>query len=184
MTFTTRITSVVTNKKLTNDDFRRLKAEIRDKYKMYNVNVLTSDYFQCFDEDCPKHMNCKQNHYLQIAAEMALNSVMNHKHGAVIVYKRNIIATGYNYYCGNMSIHAEIAAINNLRSKTRYKDKNILDKCQLYVVRIGPDRLHNPLKYSKPCNSCQNYIAKNGIKQIFYSTNYEFDKMFTMSETP
>jgi deoxycytidylate deaminase len=169
-------------KKLTNEDFRRLKTEIRDKYNLYNVNILTSEYFQCFDEDCPRHMNCRQHHYLQIAAQMAMNSVMNHKHGAVIVYQRNIIATGYNYCCSNMSIHAEIAAINNLRSRS--KDRNILDKCQLYVVRIGPDRLHNPLKYSKPCNSCQNYIAKNGIKQIFYSTNYEFDRIITMSETP
>jgi deoxycytidylate deaminase len=165
-------------KKLTNEDFRRFKSKIRDKYNLHNINILTSDYFKYFDNDCPKDMSCRQEYYLHHAAHVAMHSNMNHKHGAVIVYKKNIISVGYNHYCGTTSIHAEIAAINNLKGR----DKCILDKCQLYVARIGPDRLDNPLKYSKPCNSCQNYIAKKSIKQIFYSTNYEFDKLVTSYE--
>lgn len=166
-------------KKLTNDDFKKLKLEIRDKYNMHNINILTSEYFKYFDENFPKDMNCRQNHFLRVAAEVAMNSVMNHKHGAIIVHKKNIIAAGYNYHYGNHSIHAEVAAISRLKGR----DKTVLSECELYVARIGPDKYDNPLKYSKPCNNCQNYIAKKCIKRTFYSTNYEFDKCIIESET-
>lgn len=159
--------------KLTNEDFKKMKTEIRDRYNLHNINILTSEYFKNFDEDCPKAMHCKQNHFLRIAAEVAMNSLMNHKHGAIIVHKKNIIAVGHNYHYANHSIHAEVAAISRLKSR----DKAILSECELYVARIGPDKYDNPLKYSKPCNSCQNYIAKKSIKKTFYSTNYEYDSI-------
>lgn len=159
------------SKRLTNDDFKKQKIEIRDKYNLKNINILTSEYFQYFDQNNPKHMHCRQNYYLRIAADVALNSLMNHKHGAVIVHKKNIIAAGCNYCSGKLSIHAEVAAINQLKGR----HKNVLPECELYVARIGPDRYDNALKYSKPCNSCQNYITKKSIKKTYYSTNYEFD---------
>ena len=35
-------------------------------------------------------------------------------------------------------------------------DKSLLQKCELYVVRIGPSNNSNSiLKYSKPCINCQ-----------------------------
>lgn len=169
-------------KKLTNDDFRKLKLEIREKYHFHNIDILTSDYFQYFDENNPKHMHCRQNYYLRLAAEVAMNSMMNHKHGAIIVHKKNIISAGYNYQCGKHSIHAEVAAIVNVKGRC----KSMLSECELYVVRIGPDKYDNPLKYSKPCHNCQAYIAKKSIKTTYYSTNYEYDKCITliMSEIP
>lgn len=164
-------------KRLTNDDFKKQKTEIRDKYNLNHINIFTSEYFQYFDENNPKHMHCKQNYYLRIAADVALNSLMNHKHGAVIVHKKNIIAAGCNCYSGKISIHAEVAAINQIKGRC----KNVLFECELYVARIGPDRYDNALKYSKPCNSCQNYIAKKSIKTTYYSTNYEYDDKIIMS---
>jgi deoxycytidylate deaminase len=95
----------------------------------------------------------------------------NHKHGAILVYKDKIIGSGYNYYMGDFSIHAEVAAIASIRKK----QKHILNECDIYVVRIGPDRFNNPLKYSRPCTNCSNTIIKNNIKNAFYSTNYEYD---------
>ena len=146
------------------------RKEIRQKF---NSSLLTSAYFEYFDETNPKHMSSRQKYYLQIAAEMAMNSVMNHKHGAILVHKKNIIAAGYNYYHSTFSIHAEIAAISQLKGK----EKDILPECELYVVRIGPKKYDNALKYSKPCMNCQNYIAKKSIKKTFYSTNYSFDEV-------
>lgn len=164
-------------KKLTNEDFRKQKIEIRNKYNLNHINILTSEYFQYFDENNPKYMHCKQNYYLRIAAEVALNSLMNHKHGAVIVHKKSIIAAGFNYYYGKLSIHAEVAAINQLKGRS----KDVLSECELYVTRIGPNRYDNALKYSKPCNSCQNYIVKKSIKTTYYSTNYEFDDKVSLA---
>ncbi len=112
-----------------------------------------------------KDMHCRQNYYLQIAARAAMNSVMTHKHGAVIVYKKNIIAMGHNYHYLKHSIHAEIAAIHQV------KRKDILADCEMYVVRVGPPRKDNYLLNSKPCQHCQDYICKMCIKRTFYSTS-------------
>jgi deoxycytidylate deaminase len=166
--------------KTTNEDLKKLKVEIRQKNDMYNLNILTSEYYQYFDLHPPKEMNCRQNHYLQMAAKVAMRSQMNHQHGCVLVYKKDIISVGHNYYHGTASIHAEIAAIQNVP----HKYKPVLSKCQLYVVRIAPQSFKNALKYSKPCNCCQNYITKKNIKNVFYSTHYEFDRLFTMSRRP
>ena len=151
-----------------NEDNKR--KEIREKF---SSNLLTSAYFEYFDETNPKHMSAKQEYYLQIAANVAMNSVMNHKHGAIIVHKKNIIGVGYNYQYSTFSIHAEIAAITQLKGK----EKNLLAECELYVVRIGPTKYDHALKYSKPCLNCQNYIAKKCIKKTFYSTNYSYDDL-------
>lgn len=164
------------SKKLNNEDFRLMKLTIREKYNLNNIQIMSSDYFQYFDEDNPKCMHSRQNHFLQIAAKVAMHSVMNHKHGAVIVHKKNVIATGYNYHHGNGSIHAEVAALSRLR----HRDKSILSECEMYVVRIAPDKFDNIWKYSKPCNCCQNYIVKKCIKRTYYSTNYDFDSITSM----
>jgi deoxycytidylate deaminase len=148
----------------------KIKAELKRKF---NSNLLTSEYFHYFDEVCPKNTRIKQHNYLTIAAEVAMNSEMNHKHGAVLVHKKNIIAVGYNYNLASFSIHAEVAAISQLKGR----DREILSECELYVVRIGPRKYDNPLKYSKPCIKCQNYITKKCIKKTYYSTNYEFDNL-------
>jgi deoxycytidylate deaminase len=157
-----------------NINIEKLKIELRK----LNRSLLTSDYFQFFDDVCPKNMSLKQNYYLRIAAEVAMNSEMNHKHGAVLVHKKNIIAVGYNYYLASFSIHAEVAAISQLKGR----DKDVLSECELYVVRIGPQKYDNALKYSKPCLNCQNYITKKSIKKTYYSTNYEFDNLHKCME--
>lgn len=109
-------------------------------------------------------MHCRQVNYLQIAAQVAMQSLMIHKHGAVIVHKKKIIASACNYYYLQHSIHAEVAAIMQIR------DKHILAECEMYVVRIGsPLRYKNGLKYSMPCKHCQEFICKRCIKRVFYS---------------
>jgi len=154
----------------TNEEFHKLKFELKKKYNNKTID-RNSEYFEFFDEDIPKIMNCTQNYFIDIAAKVALNSTMNHKHGAIIVYKKQIISSGYNYIFGTFSIHAEVAAISNVKGK--YKE--LLQESELYVVRIGPDKYHNPLKYSKPCFNCQHFISKNLIKKTYYSTNYDYD---------
>ena len=156
------------------DEYRNMKTKIKNEMDK-NENISQSEYFEYFDKTEQKLMNSRQNYYLDIAANVALSSVMNHKHGAVIVYKKNIIAVGYNH-CNsksNLSIHAEVSAISQLKGK----DKNILPECDMYVVRIAPKKYENMLKYSKPCINCQHYICKKNLKKTYYSTNYAYDKV-------
>ena len=44
----------------------------------------------------------KHEFFMEKAAEIAQKSSMQQKHGAVIVYKNNIIGTGFNYNCSYM----------------------------------------------------------------------------------
>lgn len=168
------ISATAAKMKLTNIEFRNLKKSIKERIQCDKENLVTSEYFEHFDSNNPKTMNYRQQHYLRIAAETALKSDMNHKHGAVIVHKKTIIAYGYNYFDFNnlISIHAEVDALSKIKGK--YKD--ILCQCELYVARIGPENLNSHLKYSKPCNNCQNYISKKCIKKTYYSTNYDYDE--------
>jgi len=124
-----------------------------------------------------KFINKKHELFLSKAAEIALKSNMLQKHGAIIVYKNNIIATGYNEICdymnSNYSIHAEVAAISKL-----FYNKKILEYCDIYVVRIASATFDNCLKNSKPCKSCSNFIKKYNLKNIYYSTNYTYEKLY------
>ena len=122
-----------------------------------------------------KISNKKHHLFLSKAAELALKSNMLQKHGAIIVYKNKIIATGYNEICNymnnNYSIHAEVSAISKL-----FYNKKLLELCDIYVVRVASATFDNCLKNSKPCKNCTNFILKYNLRNIYYSTNYEFDK--------
>jgi|TARA_Y100000389_G_scaffold200323_1_gene240484 deoxycytidylate deaminase len=108
----------------------------------------------------------KNYHYFDYAAEIAKKSTMNQKHGCIIVYKKMIIASGCNKMplSHKESIHAEVNAIN--KAKQLNYD---LRECDLYIVRIGSTQQDYPLKYSKPCVKCANYILQNKIKKAYYS---------------
>jgi deoxycytidylate deaminase len=64
------------------------------------------------------------------------------------------------------SLHAEVNAINKAK-----RTGVMLHECDLFIVRIGQTSMNFPLKYSKPCERCANYIAENKIKKTFYSLN-------------
>lgn len=159
------------------EEYKNYKKEIKKK----NNTSIMSKYFEYFDEEIVIDLKLHQKYYFEIAANIARNSDMFQKHGAVIVYKKTIIATGFNSYLfnnkTNFSMHAEIVAINNV---IKNYNKDILSESKLYIVRIAPEsKSKNILKYSKPCLNCQKYINKFNIKKIFYSTNYEYDKIIS-----
>tara|TARA_B110000259_G_scaffold179117_1_gene218247 strand:+ start:5094 stop:5627 length:534 start_codon:yes stop_codon:yes gene_type:complete len=159
------------------EEYKNYKKEIKNKNK---TNIM-SNYFEYFDEENVMDLKLHQKYYFDIAANIAKNSNMFQKHGVVIVYKKTIIATGYNSYSynskTNFSIHAEIVAINNA---IKNSNKELLSDSKLYIVRIAPEsKSKYILKYSKPCLNCQKYINKFNIKKIFYSTNYEYDKVIS-----
>lgn len=120
-----------------------------------------------------------QQLFCQTAHNNARKSCMNHKHGCVIVYNdKEIVAQGFNHDNCTMndiySVHAEVNAINQLRKNIRSKDKKFIQKCSLYVVRVGSPLMNYPLKNSEPCEHCTKSILKMGIPKVYYSTNDEF----------
>jgi deoxycytidylate deaminase len=163
---------------VSNNEYRLLKHELKKKFDNGN---MTSKYFECFDEEEVKATTRKQEYYIGLASKIAMKSTMTQKHGAIIVYKKEIIATGFNYSINKLySIHAEINALTSVKKN----HKHLLPECELYVVRIGPDKFNNPLKYSKPCFNCQNSIIKCNIKKTFYSTNYNYDIISSINSCP
>lgn len=118
----------------------------------------------------PEKPTKTQYKFLDRAAKIALKSNMYRQHGAVIVVGDQIVAEGYNYdyirLCHKYSIHAEVDAINKAR-----KCRIDLTDADLYVVRIGKKSMDYPLRYSKPCDSCAEYIKKMGIRNVYYSIN-------------
>jgi len=125
-----------------------------------------------------KSCNFRQDFYLELAAKMAQKSPMNQKHGCVIVLDDEVLSMGHNYHSTHMyhtfSIHAEVDAINKINKK---KYKHMFPRMELYVVRIGTGQFQGTLKYSKPCEGCQNAIKKYGICKIYYSSNYEYEAL-------
>jgi deoxycytidylate deaminase len=114
----------------------------------------------------------KFNNFLKKAANVAKKSTMTQKHGCIIVYKNKVVSEAFNTMPTKYqdSLHAEVNAINKIKSHP-----NILKNSQLFIVRIGPESMAHPLKYSKPCEHCANYINQHKIRKAYYSTNYEHD---------
>lgn len=127
-------------------------------------------------EQKPRHQK-----FIEIAKQESKKSHLYHKHGAVLVYRNKIIATGYNYAIYNNScfytIHAEVSAIKEfLRLGPRKRlRKDILKDCTLYVVRSGQESMNYPLKLSKPCENCYNFCKKHKLKKVYWSKD---DKVF------
>jgi deoxycytidylate deaminase len=129
-----------------------------------------------------KNFKKKQRKYIESAIEKAKQSPMNHKHGAVIIYRGKIIASGYNYLQQNKtysySIHAEVAAIKdfNKKFKKNINKQQILNESVLYVGRVGRESMDFPTKMSKPCKNCQKSMDKVGLKTVFWTTDDEINE--------
>lgn len=81
--------------------------------------------------------------------------------GCVVVYKNEIVGTGYNQKKRKnvCTAHAEIIAIEKAGKKL--KDWRLED-CQLYVSL-------------KPCDMCMEVIRQARIKEVFYLIDSHFD---------
>lgn len=126
-------------------------------------------------------MNMK---YFNIAREVSRLSDFKRIHiGCVIVYKHNIIATGYNSTkshpmqkeynkyrfkedcIGNGKIHAEMKAMLSIPKGLDMR------KVIVYTYREG---VNGELRNSRPCAACLAKIMELGIRYICYTTNEGF----------
>lgn len=100
------------------------------------------------------------NFYCNFAQSVAENSFQKIKHGAVVVYKRQIIS----YASNDEREHAEISAILKIPPRDHEKMKRFYKKCIIIVVR-------RTLNNSKPCKHCLEVLKEYGIKKVYYSMN-------------
>lgn len=135
-----------------------------------NKNWTPSTYYG-LDTDTSVALREKYVNHVEQAMEEAKKSPMAQKHGCVIVHKNKLVSAGHNTVAerfGAYSVHAEVNALLKAR---KILNKGELKQCKLFVVRIGSDGMDNPLKYSKPCKICRDFIDRAGIKLVFYSTS-------------
>jgi deoxycytidylate deaminase len=100
-----------------------------------------------------------------------IKSSMNSKYACAILFRNKIISIGINKYktckyekqfdskyeCNKFSIHAEKDAIRKV------KNKNILQYCKIYIVKIKEGKLEQGI----PCPMCYNLLKKYNINKIF-----------------
>jgi deoxycytidylate deaminase len=117
----------------------------------------------------PKDPDDRQEYFLKKAAQLAFRSNLSQRHGCLIVNPQTdeVLSTGYNHTYIHMyhkfSCHAEYDALRKIKKTFD------LSNAEMYVVRIGPESLGNPLKLSKPCDGCTKLILKANIGKVYYS---------------
>jgi len=116
--------------------------------------------------------------YFKYAQKEAFLSGHNFKHGAVLVKGGTIIKKSFNdprpvkfahklHHAKRGSLHAEIGVLLNL---TKDKTKN----ADIYVCRVLKDGTY---KNSRPCLMCCVVAQEMGIKRIYFTTDFGFDKI-------
>lgn len=112
--------------------------------------------------------------YLGLASEIAENSTMLMRHGAVITYKNQVIGCGYNMnriqfkdnFIGNScSLHAEMNALR--QAIIQYPKAALKHNLTIYVVRCNKS---GKLIDSAPCANCTKKMLDSGIRTLVYSS--------------
>lgn len=116
--------------------------------------------------------------FLNLAEKISyLSEHVDHKHGAVVVYKNRILGLGKNSIKTHpkspdiyaKTIHAELAAILN-------SHQNEFEGCEIYVVRRNK---LNELALSRPCANCMRLLKQLRISYVHYSVKngYKSEKL-------
>ena len=98
-----------------------------------------------------------------VAAELASGSELGMHHGALVMRGRRVIGCGVNRYgartLGSDSVHAEVSALRGC-------GRECLQGVTVMVVRVGAD---GGLRESKPCEACQRFMRRMGVRKCMYS---------------
>ena len=114
-------------------------------------------------------MKCHSSH-IDSCIDESSKSTMKMRHGAALVYRGRILTRACNIsICDSLkppfsSVHAEVHVIRKFLERF---PKKWLKHCTLVVIRV--DR-HGDLRNSLPCKNCHNFINKNNILKVLYST--------------
>ena len=139
------------------------------------------------------HLTKKDYKFFEMARKVAENSTYKQFHiGAIIVYKGNVVSTGYNsrkthpiqkkynrkYRYFNDSdkpiedmLHAEISSLVNIPYCV---DQNIdYSQAKIYIYRICPGK-RLKMGLCRPCPACFAALRDKGFKKVYYTTDDGF----------
>src|SRR3990167_2701416 len=111
-------------------------------------------------------MNQKNLRYFELARRTSrFSDHRHHKMGAILINKNRVLNTGFNSVSTHprspnkwFSTHAEFSALLGIEA---YKIRG----ASIYVVR---STITMPWATSKPCNECEIFMRKMGIRRIYY----------------
>jgi deoxycytidylate deaminase len=110
---------------------------------------------------------------LELAVSQALKSPMQHKHGAVIWKKGQIIGAGYNYHVSGsnpkqrqISIHSEKDCLSGLRGDQIYG-------ADILAIRV---KKNGSLSHGAPCKGCKKLLKRKGVRKVFW---FDLDKQIS-----
>ena len=81
------------------------------------------------------------------------------RHGSIVVLRNSIVGKGANW--GFM--HAEVSSISSIDKNLSKSSK---DKLVVFVCRVNARGL---FRNSKPCENCQDYMRRWGIRKVYYT---------------
>lgn len=81
------------------------------------------------------------------------------QHGSIVVLRNSIVGRGANWGF----THAEVSSIASIRNSY---SKSSNDKLVVFVCRVNARGL---FRNSKPCQNCQLYMRRRGIKKVYYT---------------
>ena len=94
---------------------------------------------------------------LDLALRVSLASSVGHRHGAVVTRGGSVLALACNSVSGEHSMHAEIAALRQVKRSAG---------CTLYVARTNRQGAE---MYSRPCAECLAEIRRLGVRVVIYT---------------
>ena len=104
---------------------------------------------------------------IEYGKRVAERGGLSQKHSALIIHRGVIIAEGINYggvyKSGWYAVHAEVAAINKVRSR----GVRFLRECSILCVRVSSCKEG---VMSKPCVNCARVINEMGIRRVYYTS--------------
>lgn len=132
-------------------------------------------------------MNNEKRWMLLEKVAIAAEPVRRSRLAAMLVYKNDVIAVGYNKMKTHpmarrfqkheeaIYLHAEVDCIKNA---LRVIEPELLQKCTMYILRVKRPE-DNPKVFvralSKPCSGCHHAIEQFGIKKVYYTTDEGFE---------
>ena len=84
------------------------------------------------------------------------------QHGSIVVLRNSIIGRGANFGY----IHAEVSSIVNSGLGLDSVRRSARDKLVVFVCRVNSRGL---FRNSKPCENCQKYMRRRGIRKVYYT---------------
>lgn len=105
---------------------------------------------------------------IQLLKKIAVESIVNYKHAAALIYDDTVYSSGVNKFIKEIKIndqivyktmHAEITVLQKLPKK-KVRGMDIL------VIRINKNLA---LRNSRPCTQCIEKLSKLGIRKVYYS---------------